>query len=269
MTNHYQILGVAENATSDEIKSAYRKLSKKFHQDKNEGDKYFEEMFKQINNAYEILSNEQNRKYYDFELRQSKINNSKNYQNSSFKQKEEELKRKEEELKQKEAELNNYRKNNNSKSYANGDIENKKTNTIEKLKRKRWVILSINVILLIIILITDKKREFKSGKPLSESTQIIENKPSVINSKKLPQKIKKSPKKKINKSKHLEKVPPEMVNNLKVEQNPIVEENKDISIDSAASKQSINDRYYSKPETKPKWYEFRKRKIYMQRNNLP
>lgn len=71
MKNFYQILGVSINATNDEIKTAYRKLATKFHPDKNNGDKYFEERFKEIQLAYDILNNEfsrseYNKKLYDF-----------------------------------------------------------------------------------------------------------------------------------------------------------------------------------------------------------
>lgn len=51
MKNYYDILGVSETAGADEIKKAYRKLSVKFHPDKNENDDYFSEMFKIINEA--------------------------------------------------------------------------------------------------------------------------------------------------------------------------------------------------------------------------
>lgn len=65
MKDYYQILGIKPNASIAEIKTAYRKLSKKFHPDLNDGDKYFEEMFKEILGAYETLSNENKRKIYD------------------------------------------------------------------------------------------------------------------------------------------------------------------------------------------------------------
>lgn len=69
MKNFYQILGVPINATNEEIKTAYRKLATKFHPDKNGGDKYFEEMFKEVQIAYEILGNNFSRKEYDIKLR--------------------------------------------------------------------------------------------------------------------------------------------------------------------------------------------------------
>lgn len=60
--DYYAILGINENASSEEIKSAFRKLAKKYHPDvnPNEGDK-----FKEINEAYEVLSNNEKRKQYD------------------------------------------------------------------------------------------------------------------------------------------------------------------------------------------------------------
>jgi len=65
MKDFYQILGVGEKATESEIKTAYRKLAKRYHPDKNPGDKNAEEMFKQINEAYEVLSDTRKREQYD------------------------------------------------------------------------------------------------------------------------------------------------------------------------------------------------------------
>lgn len=63
--DYYSILGVDKNATSDDIKKAYRKLAIKYHPDKNPGDKSAEEKFKQINEAYSVLSDSEKRKNYD------------------------------------------------------------------------------------------------------------------------------------------------------------------------------------------------------------
>jgi molecular chaperone DnaJ len=61
----YEILGVAKNASADEIKKAYRKVAIQFHPDKNPGNKEAEEKFKEAAEAYEILSNTEKRAQYD------------------------------------------------------------------------------------------------------------------------------------------------------------------------------------------------------------
>jgi len=66
--NYYDILGIQLTANQDEVKQAFRKLSVKFHPDKNDGDAFLMEMFKSINEANEILSNPEKRKAYDQKL---------------------------------------------------------------------------------------------------------------------------------------------------------------------------------------------------------
>lgn len=63
--DYYKILGVTENASEKEIKSAYRKLAMKYHPDKNKGDKNAEEKFKEISEAYETLSDQNKRAQYN------------------------------------------------------------------------------------------------------------------------------------------------------------------------------------------------------------
>lgn len=63
--DYYKILGVDRNASADAIRSAYRKLAMKYHPDKNPGDKKAEERFKEINEAYQVLSDDRKRAHYD------------------------------------------------------------------------------------------------------------------------------------------------------------------------------------------------------------
>ncbi len=63
--DYYKTLGVKKNASADEIKKAYRKLARKHHPDVNKGDKTSEDRFKDINEAYEVLSDEEKRSKYD------------------------------------------------------------------------------------------------------------------------------------------------------------------------------------------------------------
>lgn len=63
--DYYEILGINRNASQDEIKKAFRKLARKYHPDVNPGDKTAEQKFKEINEAYSVLSDEKKRAEYD------------------------------------------------------------------------------------------------------------------------------------------------------------------------------------------------------------
>lgn len=85
--NYYEILGVRSDATPEEIKKEFRSLARKYHPDMNPGDETSEEKFKQINEAYDILSDEKKRQTYDFDFFGSRsrfIGRQNNKNNSGF-----------------------------------------------------------------------------------------------------------------------------------------------------------------------------------------
>ena len=63
--DYYEVLGIGRNADAKEIKKAYRKLAKKYHPDMNPGDKQAEQKFKEITEAYNVLSDTEKKKLYD------------------------------------------------------------------------------------------------------------------------------------------------------------------------------------------------------------
>lgn len=107
MKDYYYILGVKSSATNQQIKSAFRKLSLKLHPDQNSNDKFFEERFKEIQEAYEILNDVTKRtdydkksKVYQFDTEYSE-NQARKFEEEIRKKYEDELRRKEEEIKRK------------------------------------------------------------------------------------------------------------------------------------------------------------------------
>ena len=63
--DYYEVLGIQKGASDDEIKRAFRKLAIKYHPDKNQGDKEAEQKFKEINEAYQVLSDPEKKAQYD------------------------------------------------------------------------------------------------------------------------------------------------------------------------------------------------------------
>lgn len=72
MENYYQVLGVSETATDEELKKAYRAIAKKYHPDSNLGDKEAERKFKEAGEAYEVLSDAEKRKSYNVSISSGK-----------------------------------------------------------------------------------------------------------------------------------------------------------------------------------------------------
>ena len=63
--DYYKTLGISKTASEAEIKKAYKKLAMQYHPDRNRGDKKAEERFKEVNEAYQVLSDPEKKKNYD------------------------------------------------------------------------------------------------------------------------------------------------------------------------------------------------------------
>lgn len=68
LKDYYEILGVSQKASDDQIRDAYKKLAKAYHPDKHQGDDFFAEKFKSLQEAYAVLSDPESRKDYDTDL---------------------------------------------------------------------------------------------------------------------------------------------------------------------------------------------------------
>lgn len=182
MKNYYYILGITQTTSSEDIKRAYRKLSMKFHPDKNDGDKFFEDKFKEIQEAFEILSNELKRKNYDiqystFFTKQNFNFNFKNYEEQirkeyeSLIQKERELLRnKENELKKKEEQLKSKQKDYDSKtsdytSQSKKIYEDQYKSKFEELRKEKEEIDKLKTIL--------NKKNFEAKQSSHKHTSLV------------------------------------------------------------------------------------------------
>lgn len=153
LKNYYDILGIPPTATKEQIKSAYRKLSIKFHPDKNNGEEFFESMFKSINEAHEILMDDRKRANYDFQLKN--FNDTKNdYSNQAhIRRKEEEIRRKQEELLRREQELRQ------KEFHQTPERSRPQESTETDWGKVSNVFLLLNVILVLLIFLTPRSDE--------------------------------------------------------------------------------------------------------------
>lgn len=99
MKNYYQFLGLSDDSTNEEIKKSFKTYAFKIHPDRHNGDKFFEERFKEVIEAYEILSDASRRKQYDIDLKRS------HYTLQDLRNKELKLRKREDELSNKEKQL--------------------------------------------------------------------------------------------------------------------------------------------------------------------
>ena len=143
--DYYKTLGVQPNASFENIRTAYRKLSKKFHPDVNNGDKFFEEKFKEIQEAYEILCDTSKRKQYDY--KRANFNKS----SSSFSQEHEDnLRKKEEEIRRQKEDFKKWEDSLKKKE----EILQEKEKENQKAKQSKKPAYLILILLLIIISIS-------------------------------------------------------------------------------------------------------------------
>lgn len=144
----YDTFEIKESATQSEIKKTYRKLALKYHPDKNNGDKKFENIFKQINNIYEILSDDKKREKYDYELKKERDFEKDNHTN--------------------QADTNNHSAQNKKSKYHNS---NKKGKT---KKNKFAIIIIISLIISFIVYLNlenkSKNNELKNKTKSIQST---------------------------------------------------------------------------------------------------
>lgn len=165
--DYYKILGVQPNASIESIKTAYRKLSKKFHPDVNNGDKFFEEMFKEIQEAFEILYDTSKRKQYDY-----KRVNFKNPNNSNNHEYENNLRRKEEELrKQKE----DFKKWEDSLRKKEETLKEREKHKVKQVNKPLYAILIFLIVIILFPLIYFTAYDKKSNILRPTSNQLSQD----------------------------------------------------------------------------------------------
>ncbi len=183
MKDYYYILGIDKTATTEQIKHAYRKLSLKFHPDKNDGDKFFEDRFKQIQEAYETLSNPDKRKTYDSSNSYSKFNHASDAEEQLKKEFEKELNKR-----KKEFEEEIIKKDKKHRE----EVENLKQrkNRKNSIRSKYWYTISA-ILIVGITFFFRYNLQHNEASPMFDSAaatttsiaSLVDTKPSIIDSK--------------------------------------------------------------------------------------
>ena len=182
--NYYYILGINTNVSSDEIKKAYRKLSYKFHPDKNDGDKFYEERFREIHEAYETLIDDKKRRFYDLNNIKEEPKNEFFYKNfeEEIKSEYEKIKKEKEKLKKEkeafEKEKQGYKTANDKNNRIKSDEENIPISKRNHRPEKNYLAYGLAgiftiVILTFFIIIYINKRDNSNKHKLSKNK--IEN----------------------------------------------------------------------------------------------
>jgi len=171
--NHYDVLGIQRNTSKDVIKSAYRKLSLKFHPDKNPNEPFFDAMFKLINEANEVLSNDNKRHSYDLTL--DAFLQSKQSIPHDLVRREEELKRKQQELMRKEQDLRRQQMESRKKAVDTSQKRQRGWREVAFL----FMVLSGVFFILAITNAKDEPTKMQSNEPLEVEEPIYQYVPSI------------------------------------------------------------------------------------------
>ncbi|MEI9943783.1 MAG: J domain-containing protein [Chitinophagaceae bacterium] len=169
MTNCYKILGVKDFASAEEVKTAYRKLSKKFHPDVNDGDKFFEERFKEIQNAYEILCDSRRKEIHDSKLKSTFSGSGK----FNFKENDKTESKEEPKKEKSTTENRNDTKSNNKTEHSNTNTTTSDTYSKPESKpfnfRPIGIVVIVILVIVVIVSLNKKQQDTYSNKAIENT----------------------------------------------------------------------------------------------------
>lgn len=252
LKNYYDILGLSPSATKDQIKSAYRKLSLKFHPDKNNGEEFFESMFKSINEAHEVLSDERKRVDYDFRLKTFKDRTGNDIDQADVRRREEEVRRKQEELHRREQEFRQKESARQTDSAASVQSEETDWGSVINY------VLVLNFFLILLIVVTphkDKRTLAAETVPTKakKTAQVIDPLMTEKSDTKKPAKIDYQRRDKTDKT--------DTVNDVQVElPESLTASSVETEIVSSEPQVEKDTGQTGAVEEKPKWFQFKKKR---------